>query len=108
MIATENHSASQQRKICNRLKRAQGQLAAVIAGLENGRGCEDTLMQLAAVTKALERAEYLILSCAVQQAARAEASGEHEIHMAKKSGAPQFLGSETLSFEQLEKLFMML
>ena len=38
----------------NRLKRAQGQLAAVTRMLEEGRDCKDVVTQLAAVSKALD------------------------------------------------------
>lgn len=39
--------------VINRLKRAQGQLAAVTRMLEEGRDCKDVVTQLAAVSKAL-------------------------------------------------------
>lgn len=42
--------------VINRLKRAQGQLAAVTRMLEEGRDCKDVVTQLAAVSKALDRA----------------------------------------------------
>ena len=43
-------------KVANRLKRAQGQLAAVVRMLDEGRDCEDVVTQLSAVSRALERA----------------------------------------------------
>ncbi|MFB7452958.1 metal-sensitive transcriptional regulator [Streptomyces sp. NPDC056194] len=48
--------------VLNRLKRAQGQLAAVIAMVESGRECEDVVTQLAAVSKALDRAGFKIVA----------------------------------------------
>jgi DNA-binding FrmR family transcriptional regulator len=46
----------------NRLKRARGQLDGVIRMLEEGADCEATVTQLAAVSKALDRAGFLIIS----------------------------------------------
>ena len=48
--------------IINRLKRAQGQLAAVIAMVEDERDCRDVITQLSAVSKAIDRAGYKIIS----------------------------------------------
>ena len=53
--------------VINRLKRAQGQLAAVTRMLEEGRDCKDTVMQLAAVSKALDRAGFLIIATGLEQ-----------------------------------------
>ncbi len=46
----------------NRIKRAQGQLAGVLRMLEEGRECEDVVLQLAAVSKALDRAGFAIVA----------------------------------------------
>ena len=43
--------------VTNRLRRAEGQLAGVIRMLESGRDCKDVVTQLAAVSRALDRAE---------------------------------------------------
>ncbi|MDP9800468.1 DNA-binding FrmR family transcriptional regulator [Arcanobacterium wilhelmae] len=50
-----------------RLKRARGQLDAVIAMLESGDECEKALTQLAAVSKAVDRAGYLVISTGMKQ-----------------------------------------
>jgi DNA-binding FrmR family transcriptional regulator len=55
-----------QRRIANRLKRAQGQLAAVIAEVERGGECRDVVTQLAAVSKALDRAGFAIVASAME------------------------------------------
>jgi len=77
-------------KVVNRLKRAQGQLTGVIRMLEEGRDCEDVVTQLAAVSKALDRAGFAIIA----------------------SGMKQCLiesdGKETLDVEKLQKLFLSL
>ena len=51
----------------NRIKRAQGQLAGVLRMLEEGRECEDVVTQLAAVSKALDRAGFSIVATGLQQ-----------------------------------------
>ncbi len=58
--------------VVNRLKRARGQLDGVIRMLEEGRECEDVVTQLAAVSKALDRAGFAIIAtglreCVVQE-----------------------------------------
>jgi DNA-binding FrmR family transcriptional regulator len=75
--------------VLNRLRRAQGQLAGVIAMIEAGRDCTDVVTQLAAVSKALDRAGFKIVASGMRQCL---ADGEE---------AP-------MSQEQLEKLFLAL
>ena len=49
---------NEMRKVSNRLKRAQGQLAAVIRMVDDGADCADVVTQLSAVSKALDRAGF--------------------------------------------------
>jgi DNA-binding FrmR family transcriptional regulator len=74
--------------VINRLKRAQGQLAAVTRMLEEGRDCKDVVTQLAAVSKALDRAGFAIISSGLEQC------------MVK--------GDNSLDKKDLEKLFLSL
>lgn len=53
--------------VINRIKRAQGQLAGVLRLLEEGRDCEDVVTQLAAVSKALDRAGFAIVATGLRQ-----------------------------------------
>ena len=53
--------------VLNRIKRAQGQLAGVVRMLEEGRDCEDVVTQLAAVSKALDRAGFALVARGMQQ-----------------------------------------
>lgn len=48
--------------VLNRLRRAQGQLAGVISMIEQGRNCKDVVTQLAAVSRALDRAGFKIVA----------------------------------------------
>jgi DNA-binding FrmR family transcriptional regulator len=58
--------ATEQKKILNRLRRAQGQLNAVIAAVEGGGNCRDVVTQLAAVSSALDKAGFVIVSTAMR------------------------------------------
>ncbi len=53
--------------VINRIKRARGQLDGVLRMLEEGRECEDVVTQLAAVSKALDRAGFAIVATGLQQ-----------------------------------------
>lgn len=61
-----NADAESRRRILNRLKRARGQLDAVIAAVENGGSCREVVHQLSAVSTALDRAGFTIVSTAMQ------------------------------------------
>lgn len=51
----------------NRLRRAQGQLAGVIRMLEEQRDCKDVVTQLAAVSRALDKAGFTIVATGLKQ-----------------------------------------
>lgn len=53
--------------VVNRLKRAQGQIGGVIRLIEEGRDCKDVVTQLAAVSRALDRAGFAIVSTGLVQ-----------------------------------------
>lgn len=84
------HDEAAQRKIVNRLRRAQGQLTAVTAAVEAGASCRDVVQQLAAVSKALDRAGFLVISSALKECL---SDPDDE---------------QALSAEELEKLFLQL
>src|SRR6266851_4795292 len=73
----------------NRLRRAQGQLAGVIAMIEAGRDCAEVVTQLAAVSRALDRAGFKIVTSGMRQCL----SGDTDSPMTE---------------EQMEKLFLTL
>ncbi|WZH52176.1 MAG: metal-sensitive transcriptional regulator [Nocardioides alkalitolerans] len=75
--------------VINRIKRAQGQLAGVLRMLEEGRDCEDVVTQLAAVSKALDRAGFAIVATGLQQCIAAD-------------------GADSLDVKKMEKLFLSL
>ncbi|MFF7251048.1 metal-sensitive transcriptional regulator [Embleya sp. NPDC008237] len=79
------------RVVLNRLRRAQGQLTAVIAMIEAGRDCKDVVTQLAAVSRALDRAGFKIVASGMRQC-MATADGD----------------TPPLTEAELEKLFLSL
>ncbi|MDM8083737.1 metal-sensitive transcriptional regulator [Cellulomonas cellasea] len=78
-------------KVSNRLKRAQGQLNAVVRMLDEGRDCEDVVTQLSAVSRALDRAGFAIIASGMRQCMTKSDEGE-----------------QTLDVQKLEKLFLSL
>lgn len=61
--------------VIKRLRRAEGQIRGVIGMLEQGRDCADVVMQLAAVSRALDRAGFRVIASGLQQCV---AAGEEE------------------------------
>ena len=80
-------------KVSNRLKRAQGQLTAVVRMIDEGRDCEDIVTQLSAVSRALDRAGFAIIASGMRQClVQPQQDGE----------------AGTLDVQKLEKLFLSL
>jgi DNA-binding FrmR family transcriptional regulator len=77
--------------VVKRLRRAEGQIRGVIAMIENGRDCADVVTQLAAVSRALDRAGFRIIATGLRQCVAEEANGESSVDQ-----------------ERLEKLFLSL
>ncbi|MGX1365479.1 DNA-binding FrmR family transcriptional regulator [Streptomyces canus] len=55
------------KSVLNRLRRAQGQISGVIKMIEEGRDCEEVVTQLAAASRALDRAGFAIIATGLQQ-----------------------------------------
>lgn len=76
--------------ILNRLRRAEGQLSGVIRMIEESRDCQDVVTQLAAVSKALDKAGFAIVASGLRQC----------LSQPEKHGVPDLAA--------LEKLFLSL
>lgn len=85
MICDEESIAA----ILNRLRRAQGQLSGVISMIEQGRDCKDVVTQLAAVSRALDRAGFKIVATGLRECITGESD-------------------EPMDVAELEKLFLTL
>lgn len=81
-----------QREILNRLRRANGQLAAVISAVEAGGSCRDVVTQLAAVSSALDKAGFAIIASAMRDCV----------------ADPEARRDDGLTTAELERLFLML
>lgn len=82
-----------QKRIVNRLRRARGQLDAVIAAVEAESPCRDVVTQLSAVSSALDRAGFAIVSTAMKDC------------IADPEGTNR---ADDITTEELEKLFLTL
>jgi DNA-binding FrmR family transcriptional regulator len=51
----------------SRLRRAEGQIGGVIRMLEQGRDCKDVVTQLAAVSRALDKAGFSVVATGLKQ-----------------------------------------
>lgn len=83
-------TAEDNRRIANRLKRAHGQLGALITAVETDGDCRAVITQLSAVSSALDRAGFAIVAAALKDCLDdGDAAGD-------------------MSIEELEKLFLTL
>ncbi|MQA84530.1 MAG: metal-sensing transcriptional repressor [Streptosporangiales bacterium] len=76
-------------QVVNRLRRARGQIDGIIAMIEEGRDCTEVVTQIAAASRALDRAAFKIVASGLRQCIAEGESGE-------------------VSEEQLERLFLSL
>ncbi len=53
--------------ILRRLRRAHGQMGAVVRMMEEGRSCEDIVTQMAAVSKAINTAAFTLISSSLRE-----------------------------------------
>lgn len=53
--------------IAKRIKRAQGQLGAIARMLEEGRSCDEIVIQMSAVSKAVHTAAFTLISSSLQE-----------------------------------------
>lgn len=71
-----------------RLRRAEGQLGGIVRMLEEGRSCQEIVTQLAAVSKAVDRAAFSLISTGLRECL---SEGNHDADAVA---------------EQLQKLFL--
>jgi DNA-binding FrmR family transcriptional regulator len=67
------------KRITNRLRRAQGQLAAVVGMIEEGRDCRDIVTQLSAASSAIDRAGFAIIASAMKECLRDESGDGSDV-----------------------------
>lgn len=74
--------ADEAKKIANRLRRAHGQLGAVLSMIEEGRECRDIVTQLSAASSAIDRAGFAIIASALKECLRDGEAGEDAVAVA--------------------------
>lgn len=79
------------RLAASRLRRAEGQIRGVIAMIEDGRDCADVVTQLAAVSRALDRAGFKVIASGLRQCVTSEDGDDQSVNL-----------------ERMEKLFLSL
>lgn len=89
---TSSDEASR-RRILHRLRRARGQLDAVIGAVEAEASCRDVVTQLAAVTHALNRAGFVVVATAMEECVSEPGTGTSR---------------DGMTTAELEKLFLSL
>ncbi len=98
--------AEEAKRIANRLRRAQGQLAAVLAMVEDGRDCRDVITQLSAVSSAIDRAGFAIIASAMRDCLREDDTAQEAV-----GGAAADVDSSAeraVRMADLEKMFLSL
>ena len=81
VMTDSTHDPEAMKSIVNRLKRAEGQLHALTGAIGPEANCRDILTQLSAVSKALDRAGFAIISNAMRDCVD---GGEHDQMDAKE------------------------
>ena len=76
-------------EVVKRLRRIEGQIGGIIRMLEEGRDCADIVTQMAAASKALDRAGFKLLATGMRQCLSAGDNAQ-------------------MTSEQMEKLFLTL
>jgi len=61
--------------LLKRLRRIEGQLGGIARMVEEGRDCEDVVTQLAAASKALDRAGFKVVASGMRQCLDARSGG---------------------------------
>lgn len=77
-------NADEMAAVVRRLKRAQGQIGGIITMIETGRECADIVTQLAAVSKALDRAGFATISIGLRQCISDPENGEMDMAALEK------------------------
>ena len=62
----QSMTEAEMRALTSRLRRAEGQVRAVARLIEEGESCEAVAQQLTAARRALDRAFFALVGCAVQ------------------------------------------
>ena len=70
--------------VVKRLRRAEGQIGGIIRMIEDGRECQDIVNQLAAVSKAIERAGFLTIARGLRECMVDPEQGQPDVDRLEK------------------------
>ena len=92
--------------VVKRLKRAQGQIGGIVKMIDDGRECQEIVTQLAAVSKALDRAGFAVIASGLRQCVTGDpqAGGQLDVKRMEKN-LPE---SHEMDVDTMEKLFLSL
>ena len=60
-------SADELQTVVRRLQRAQGQIGGIVRMIQEGRDCQDVVTQIAAVSRAIDRAGFAVIATGLKQ-----------------------------------------
>lgn len=69
--------------VVSRLRRVEGQVAGVVRMIQDGRDCEDVVTQLAAASKALDRAGFRVIATGLRHCTTNDAETPRDVDLAQ-------------------------
>ena len=76
------HDEAELAKIILRVKRANGQMGAIVKMLDEGRSCDEIVTQMAAVSKAVHTAAFMLISSSLRECI-ADPHGDSDVIVSK-------------------------
>ncbi|HNJ79339.1 MAG TPA: metal-sensitive transcriptional regulator [Marmoricola sp.] len=70
--------------VTKRLRRAQGQIGGILKMIEDGRECRDIVTQMAAVSKALDKAGFAMIATGMKQCMTNQADTSEDVAAMEK------------------------
>ncbi|MFC5139810.1 metal-sensitive transcriptional regulator [Actinomycetospora rhizophila] len=69
--------------VVSRLRRVEGQIAGIVRMIEEGRECKDVVTQLAAASRALDKAGFKIIATGLRHCMTENDDGERAVDVAE-------------------------
>ena len=69
--------------VVSRLRRVEGQIAGIVRMIEEGRDCKDVVTQLAAASRALDKAGFKIIATGLRHCMTESEDGERAVDVAE-------------------------
>lgn len=75
--------AAQLTDVVSRLRRVEGQISGIVRMIEEGRECKDVVTQLAAASRALDKAGFKIIATGLRHCVTETPEGEQAVDLAE-------------------------